>query len=203
MKRTPSTWLLLAWILPAAGASLTALAQVQAETKPAEAAVEKNEKAVTSTHASSPETLARIGATLPKFSPPKEAQPEAELPDLRETDKPRNGIIRLPQHIVRETKMPEMKDRDLLTPDAKLDLAYKRHPGLQIGSPFLNNDKPARFMLAEEERLERIAEANDLTGLMESPAKAKALWKDSLPLLMRSNEWVEARFVSWAEFHQR
>ena len=201
IKPASHTPLLLALILSVAGAPRLATAEDQPEAKPAEAR--------TATNATSPlpsaarvvsaETAARISTALPKFSPPKPEQKPEDLPDLREIDKPRNGIIRLPEHIVRESKMPELKYSDLLTRTGKLDLLYKRHPGLRIG----NNSKPAAFMLAEEERLERIAEANDLTGLMESPAKARALWKDSLPLFMRSNEWVDARFASWAEFHQR
>lgn len=137
------------------------------------------------------ETAANIKATTPKFSAVKPADNGAKLPpDLREIDKPRNRIPRLPRemieksvaahaslegsaevlqlptYIVREDKVPNFKEREMLTPQARLDLAYKRHPGLKIGSlPFLSNDGWGLFMLEEEHRLERKAEMEDLYGL--------------------------------------
>lgn len=123
---------------------------------------------VRSTGAVSPDLSAKIGSANPKFSPPKEseiAKPE-ELPDMRDIDKPRNGIIRLPKVMVEEPKVPVFNQRELLTPTGKLELALKRHPGLRFGSlPFLSNNAIALFMLEEEQRLERKAEMQDLAGL--------------------------------------
>lgn len=138
-----------------------------------------------------PETAANIRANTPKFSRPQAPETAAQLPpDLRELDKPRNRIPRLPRemiektvaahaplegsaevlqlptYIVREDKVPNFKEREMLTPQGRLDLAYKRHPGLKIGSlPFFSNDGWALVMLKEEQRLERKAEMEDLFGL--------------------------------------
>src|SRR5215216_1868278 len=74
----------------------------------------------------SAETSAKISANAPKFTPPANPDSKAEdLPDLRDSDKPRNGIIRLPKVMVQEPKQPKIKERDLLTPQAKIALAYK------------------------------------------------------------------------------
>ncbi|MEO6569089.1 MAG: hypothetical protein ABIO94_10045 [Opitutaceae bacterium] len=143
----------------------------------------------------SAEMSAKISANGPKFAPPKPIDAKSEeLPDRREIDKPRNGIIRLPQVMVQEQKVPVMKERELLTPEGKLDLAYKRNPGLRIGSlPFFSNNAIALAMLEEELRLERIAEATDMAGLYRysDPGTGAAVNALAIPLFMRSSEWVE------------
>jgi hypothetical protein len=127
------------------------------------------ESATHQARAISSETAAKLTASLPKIAPLKtsDARPAEPPPDLRETDKPRNAIVRLPSYIVREPKPPVFKERELLTPKGRVDLARKRFPGLRIGSlPFLSNDGIGLFMLAEEERLERMKEAADLMSLL-------------------------------------
>ena len=129
----------------------------------------------------SSELAAKLSLNAPKFVPPKTSaagQPP-EAPDLRETDKPANGIVRLPNYVVREPKVPVFKERELLTPKGKLDLAYKRRPGLRFGSlPFFSNDGIARSMLEDDFTRERLAEMAELYGLMGAgagpgPAEAK------------------------------
>lgn len=145
----------------------------------------------------SPETAAKISATSPKFTPPKPAEVKTEeLPDLREIDKPRNGIIRLPQVMVQEQKLPTLKDRELLTLYGKLDLAYKRHPGLHFGSSVLpSNNGVALVMLEEERRLERMSEMSEIIGLYQysDPKTGAALKTQSTTIFLRSGEWVEGR----------
>ncbi|HEX2855802.1 MAG TPA: hypothetical protein VHO24_21375 [Opitutaceae bacterium] len=144
----------------------------------------------------SPETASRLALNRPAFVPKAEPAPESTPPpDARETDKPRNGIIRLPPHIVRELKIPAFKERELLTPKGKLELAYKRHPGLRFGNlPFFSNNAIAMFMLEEEYRLERIAEMSDLVGMMSltDPASAKVLKAGAARGFLRSNEWISS-----------
>src|SRR5687767_15559235 len=62
---------------------------------------------------------AQLAAAAPKYesTPAKPAEP---LPDLRETDKPRNTIIRLPSYLVQEDKAPVLKERELLTPKERV-----------------------------------------------------------------------------------
>lgn len=115
----------------------------------------------------SAETAAKLAAVAPKFVPPKPAE-EKPAADPREADKPKNTIIRLPSYIVREPKVREFKERELLTPRGSLDLALKRHPGLRFNPLFFlgSNSGVALAMLEEEHRLERLAEMADLLSLM-------------------------------------
>ena len=96
--------------------------------------------------------------------------------------------------MVQEQKAPSMKERELLTPEGKLELAYQRNPGLRIGSlPFFSNNGVALAMLEEERRLERISEATDMAGLYRysDPRTGAAVKALVIPLFMRSSEWVE------------
>lgn len=143
----------------------------------------------------SPETASKIAVDRPAFVPKAQTQETARAPDLRETDKPRNGIIRLPPHMVQGLKMPILKERDILTPYGKLQEAYKRYPGLRFGSlPFFSNNGVAMAMLEDEFRLERIAEMNDLMGLMSfnDPREAKVLMKGAARGFLRSGEWISS-----------
>ena len=47
----------------------------------------------------------------------------ATLNDLRDIDKPRNGIIRLPNYTVQEKKPPVFRERDIYTREGLADLA--------------------------------------------------------------------------------
>lgn len=112
------------------------------------------------TRAISPATAAQLAAAVPKFeSPPPSpvATPPAESAvDLREVDRPRNTIVRLPSYLVREEKPVILTERELQTPRARLQLALKKYPGLRLGSFWIfRNDGIALAMLAEEERLEQ------------------------------------------------
>ncbi len=115
----------------------------------------------------SPETAARLAAGNPQFTPPPApAAASADPIDLREVDRPRNQIIRLPNYVVEAPKIPELKERHILTPRTKIDLVFKRNPGLRIGNLFGLNGGVAAAMLADEERLERMREFNDLVSLL-------------------------------------
>jgi hypothetical protein len=108
----------------------------------------------------------KFDAAVPKFDPAATAKPAELTPDLRETDKPRNTIVRLPRYVVQEEKPPVFKERELLTPQARVKLALAKHPGLHFGSFWIfNNDGIALAMLAEEERLEQKREFEDLAAM--------------------------------------
>jgi hypothetical protein len=118
----------------------------------------------------SPTVAAQLSAVGPKFDPAvaaAAAKPIEPGTDLREIDKPRNTIIRLPNFEVQEEKLVTLKPRELLTPPERLRAALKKHPGLHFGSlPFLSNNGIALAMQAEEERLERMKEMDDLLSLL-------------------------------------
>jgi hypothetical protein len=130
----------------------------------------------THTHGISATTAARLSATAPKFVPPPAPGADTRAAEVRIRDKPKNGIVRLPDYIINEPKAPAFKERELLTGYGRLQLGLKRYPGLRFGSlPFLSNNGWALAMLEEDFRLERKAEMEDLSNLITSPtARAKA-----------------------------
>lgn len=125
------------------------------------------------------------------------------MADRRETDRPRNaivrlskdllppeatpaaaasfenhepapeGVVRLPSYDVRERRLPNFKEREILTPTARVDLYLRRHPGLRIGNLFGWNRGIASAMIAEEDAIDRRREMSDLLAL--------AAFADSLP----------------------
>jgi hypothetical protein len=130
----------------------------------------------------SPAIAGKLAGASPKFTPPPQGVSRSPEPgtDLREIDKPRNGIIRLPNYIVREEKTPAVKhleERDILTAKGRLDFVMRRHPGLHVGNLFGLNDGVALAMAAEQERLERKQETYDLVSLLPvgEAKKAKAI----------------------------
>ena len=142
----------------------------------------------------SPEVAAKLAATAPKFVPPK-SDADQPAPDRRELDKPRNGIVRLPSYIVQEPKMRDLKERELLTPKGRLDLALKRYPGLRFNPLFFlgSNNGIALAMLEEEERLERMKEMADLMDLFrysETPV-SDDVKRNAQQTFIRSDGWVE------------
>lgn len=151
----------------------------------------------------SPELVSRLAATAPKFVAPQsiEQAPNGEPPDLRETDRPRNDIVRLPKYLVQEPRPPVFRARDFLDEAGRIALGMKRHPGLGA-FPFAGLNAPiALQMLQEEARLEDMAAFNDLirTAGVNDPAargKLRNLWRQTY---LRDNSWVVQRGVSWAE----
>jgi len=117
-------------------------------------------------HLVSGETAGRVSTGLPKFTPRKttDGKTETELPDLREIDKPKNGIIRLPQYTVtkpKEKKLPGFKVREMLTYKGLVELALKQKPGLRFGNIFGMNNGIALEMYLEQEHLDDLAEIAD------------------------------------------
>lgn len=124
---------------------------------------------------------AALAAGMPKYDPPKPVEPknEEDLPDLREIDKPRNQIIRLPDYVVREKRPPVFRERDINTAKGLAALAKKRYfsETAQALNRFtiplfgMGQEAYASMMLAEQERLDNMASlkstAADLKALSE------------------------------------
>jgi hypothetical protein len=119
-------------------------------------------------HAISRATAEKLAAAVPKTPTGADPKPATVLEsiDVRDLDKPRNGIIRLPSFIVGELKLRVPAEQDVLTPKGRLDLALKRQPGLKFGPLAYLNDPIALDMLAEEERLDRLAKIGELSGFL-------------------------------------
>ena len=129
---------------------------------------------------------AALAAGMPKYNPPKPVEPknEEDLPDLREIDKPRNQIIRLPDYVVREKRPPVFRERDINTTQGLAALAKKRYfsETAQALNRFrirlfgMGQEAYASLMLAEQERLDNMgglkATAADLKALSEGQGDA-------------------------------
>src|SRR5581483_274784 len=116
----------------------------------------------------SPAMAAQLATVAPKFAVVAAAEPRFAVP-AAEADKPRNGIVRLPAYLVQEMRIPDFPARRMLTPLGRIDLAFHRHPGLNLGPLAFLNAGIGLAMLEEEERLERMAEARDLLSLLPDP----------------------------------
>ena len=112
---------------------------------------------------------AALASTMPKYNPPPKPKPEDESVDLREVDKPKNGIIRLPRYTVQEQKPPVFRERDIYTAHGLSDLAKRRYltPTYRLLNsvyiPFFtaSPEQHAMQMYQEDERLQNIADLSD------------------------------------------
>ena len=110
----------------------------------------------------SPELAAKLSAlatlAAQTASPTTSARVAAPAPQRDSSD-----AVQLKPYVVQEDRLPEFKERDMLTPKGKLELARRRYPGL-VG-PL--SDAAALRMLEEDFALERRREMADLQGLLE------------------------------------
>jgi hypothetical protein len=124
-------------------------------------------------HVVSSEMAAKLASVAPRFTPPAALARKDPVVESHDADKPRNGIVRLPRYLVLETRIPDFPQRRMLTPLGRVDLALKRHPGLKFGPLAFLNNGIGLAMLEEEERLERLAEMNDLFSLLPNPKSSE------------------------------
>ena len=143
------------------------------------------------TRAISGSVASMLAASMPKYTPPpppptpeelaKKAEEEAA--DLREIDKPKNGIVRLDKVIVREERPAVLAERTINTKQGLRDLAMRRYitdadralnrysiplfsgwsPGSDKGS---STEERALFMYSEDERLKNMADLADNTNMV-------------------------------------
>ncbi len=116
----------------------------------------------------SDDLAATLAVGMPKYSPPKPVEKKLadEPADSHDGDKPKNGIIRLPDYVVREKRPPVFKEKDLAGTERKMDLGMKRYAGLRIG-PFNYLNRPiALAMYQEQERLDNMSELADDAATM-------------------------------------
>lgn len=154
----------------------------------------------------SPEVAASIAAAMPKYNPPKpiEKKPEAELPDARETDKPKNGIVRLPSVVVREQKNPVLRERDVNTSSGLAAIAERRYItdadralnrfnifGVRSTSQSDATTGRALQMYAEDERLKNMTQLNDDSGLVSARDKAAGAYvkREALKTYQRTDDF--------------
>lgn len=150
------------------------------------------------------DTSAMISAGLPKYSPPKPApppRPESELPDLRDTDKPRNEIIRLPKYVVRAAKPPIFREQDIHNAQGLADLAVRRYLSEfdrellnKVTLPLFGSTPEARAleMYREDLRWSNLASLNDTANAM-----ARGGDKSESVYIKREAEDTYMRTIDW------
>jgi len=62
-----------------------------------------------------------------KYNPPPPPKPAEEDVDLRDIDKPKNGIIRLPKYVVEGQRPPVFNNRNLYSKEMLRRLAYQKY----------------------------------------------------------------------------
>lgn len=159
----------------------------------------------------SPEVAAALAAATPKYTPPppKPAAPptpEEEQPDLRDIDKPKNTIVRLPKFMVRETRPPVFTERQISTAKGITDIAMRRYLSEadramnRYGIPLLSplgtasgsaTEHRALALYAEDERLKNMSDLRD-AGVNASKVDTAAgayILKESQNTYMRTGDF--------------
>ncbi|HEY1792498.1 MAG TPA: hypothetical protein VGG34_06240 [Opitutaceae bacterium] len=129
---------------------------------------------------------AALSEGLPKFTPP------TPTPTPEPEDKPKNGIIRLPEYIVHEKPPPIFRKRDIFTQQSLIDLEFKAHPGLYVGNILGLNSAAAEQMREDEERQDDMGDLNDLAHAMSAGgdrAESQYILKESDDTYMRGSNW--------------
>jgi hypothetical protein len=184
--------------LPAAIAAPPALSPGDGTPAPAASAAPKPRV----THAMSPEVAAQLAAARPKFTPvapPPPPKPEEELPDMRDIDKPKNTIVRLPKYVVQEQRPPVFTEREIHTQQGLANLAMRRYMTEtdralnRFTLPLfgISSADRALAMYAEDERLKNMGDMADQTNMvMKSDAAAGKKVQDA----------SRQTFMRWQDF---
>lgn len=135
----------------------------------------------------SPEVAAQLSASVPKFTPappPPKPTPEDEQPDLRDIDKPKNSIIRLPKYVVHEKPPAVLSERAVNTQKGLADIAMKRYltEAYRAMNPFTlplfgtSPEATAMSMYAEDERLKNMSDLKDDAAMVSASDKAAGMY---------------------------
>jgi len=134
-----------------------------------------------------------------KYNPPPAPKPEEEQVDMREVDKPRNQIIRLPKYVVEAQRPPVFNDRNLYSKEMLRRLAYQRYTSA-FSRNFLNryhvlgNGDVAYAMMQYEadERKQNMAEMEDKVSMYRTSgddSEASKQKNDNQNTFMRRTEY--------------
>jgi hypothetical protein len=135
------------------------------------------------------------------YAPPPPKPVEDENVDLRDIDKPKNEIVRLPAYHVTARKPPVFTDRSLYTRDNLEKLAISRYLGKLDTNflnrwtlPWLSNETRAMQMHHDEERrqnMETTAQQVSLYRLSGDEAKAGQTQRDYYDTALRRSNHAE------------
>ena len=148
------------------------------------------------------DAAAALAAATPKYTPPPPKpppKPEEEQIDLREVDKPKNTIVRLPKYIVQEKKPAVFRERDVYTQKGLTEIAMRRYISEADRAlnrwtlPLIGVSAEARAlaMYAEDERLRNMS---DLQEAANNTSKVDArsgdyIRKESQKTFLRSSDF--------------
>jgi hypothetical protein len=154
---------------PAAGVSTTDASSVVLAARPQALVPMRPAAEDDSGRSVSSRIAADLNSGMPKYAPPTPTPAAAAEPqDMRDIDKPKNEIRRLPQYVVRESRPLVFRNRDLYTTDELINLSFKSHPGLRLGNIFGMNSAIAYQMYLDEQRQ---ANMDDLTDTARAMAR--------------------------------
>jgi hypothetical protein len=215
----------LALTLTAALGFLGPVASGHAQGAPAPAPTETAQPATTAEKPAEPPSAPRrnraissgvaaaLAAASPKYTPPPppppppppkvepEPKPEVveESADLRDSDKPKNAIVRLPKYIVREPKPVIFSERMISTKKGLTDIAMKRYLSetdrvlnrFRIPLLTMTNEERALAMYAEDERLRNMSDLKDAATAagMSDSATSSYIRKESEKTYLRSSDF--------------
>lgn len=150
----------------------------------------------------SPEVAATLSANTPRYAPPPPTPPPTpanELPDLRDIDKPRNQIIRLPDYVVQERKPVVLSERAVHTRAGLADIAVRRYISdvdralNRFTLPLFGSSAEARAlaMYEEDERLRNMADLADNAAMVSTSDKAAGAYvkREAEKTYLRSSDF--------------
>lgn len=148
------------------------------------------------------DVAAALAAATPKYTPPPPKpppKPEEEQVDLRDVDKPKNTIVRLPKYIVQEKKPPVFSERAIHTEKGLTEIAMRRYISdfdralNRWTLPFIGISKEARAlaMYAEEERLQNMSDLKDAAAnaSKSDAAAGEYIRRESQKTFLRSSDF--------------
>lgn len=210
MRHLVRTALMLALLALGLRAQVTPSPESSPAKKPVSAATETPPPAPKRNRAISGDVAAMLASSLPKYTPPPPPPPpltEAELAkkaeedaaDLRETDKPKNAIVRLEKFVVQEQRPVIFSERQIHTKKGLAALAMRRYISDADRAlnrwtlPLFGSSSEARAlaMYADDERLKNMADLSDNVNMvMKSDPTTGGAAKDAAQkTFMRSTQF--------------
>lgn len=115
---------------------------------------------------------ASLADSMPKYDPPKpvvKKEEDEDDVDLRDVDKPKNRIVRLPKYTVQGNKPPIFRERDVNTQKGLASIAMRRYLSdadralnkFQLPLFGASNEARALAMYQEDERLKNMSDLDD------------------------------------------
>lgn len=106
----------------------------------------------------SSEVAAILATGMPKYNPPPPPVNKKPEEDPVDTDKPKNGIVRLPSVVVRGARTPVFRETDLYNEKGLGKLGMQKYSGLNVPLIGFLNQPIALQMYREDQRLTDIDE---------------------------------------------